>query len=408
MLDPERRCFVDLERQRVNRRAAPSERAVERWPPRLHERRRVRDEGLADDRREPEEACVRVVVSHPDGLPARTPPDQARRSRRRRDDTLHVGAVGHVARAGPAADPDCRPGRSSEPMHCGRWEPPESGPPALEERPAGWWVGRCDARIREPVPSLPHKGVPVGVYGSALRHSGREHPSFPCLPRFPRLTRTGENRGYARICATFTVYALCFCGFLLSGQSCPPYHLLAVAVAAVLLPFGCSVQPTIGRRSTPSPGSVDRTPRHPIRRRRDARARAGSAHALTITTTPPANYAVSFTLLGDALDATLDQNDGGRGRQGSRERRAPRAERVDDLPGPRVNQGRSIRRGRGRRQRQGVRHPPRAPRLRGKRPVTGWVASAVATTCAELAATLPGEADGALIEEAGPEEAPGR
>src|SRR5262245_41180068 len=33
----------------------------------------------------------------------------------------------------------------------------------------------------------------------------------------------------------------------------------------------------------------------------------GSVHTLTVTGSPPANYEMSFTLLGDALDATLDR-----------------------------------------------------------------------------------------------------
>jgi hypothetical protein len=123
----------------------------------------------------------------------------------------------------------------------------------------------------------------------------------------------------------------------------------------------------------------------------------GEAQVLSVHADPPDAYEVSFVLLGDALDATLDRTVTVADAQGraSVELRAPSSAttfrvRASLKDGPSTETAVSV-------SDVGFGSIRILPKYPGNREITEWVGSVVAhTSCAELG-PLPGEADGALI-----------
>jgi hypothetical protein len=134
---------------------------------------------------------------------------------------------------------------------------------------------------------------------------------------------------------------------------------------------------------------------------------AGELRKLTVVATPPARYAIDFSLLGDALDASLDrasvvaEADG----HASVVLRAPDAPATFHLRaaiknGPATELTISV-------SDQGFGDVRVVPVYAGTRHVTAWTASVVArTTCSALAASLPAEPPGAIVATADGSDAP--
>jgi hypothetical protein len=131
----------------------------------------------------------------------------------------------------------------------------------------------------------------------------------------------------------------------------------------------------------------------------------GELATLGITTSPPGPYEVSFYLVGNALDATLDRTTVVAGQDGSTEvtLRAPNrgttfSVRAVLKDGPSVEAVVAV-------SDEGFGTLRVRADYAGKRPVEAWVASALAgVTCADLAPTLPADPEGGIVVSGAPDE----
>ena len=124
----------------------------------------------------------------------------------------------------------------------------------------------------------------------------------------------------------------------------------------------------------------------------------GDIHAVTVVSSPPASYRMTFVLLGDALSASLDAttviaDDDGRATVNLRapDSAATFRLRASIEGGPSVELPIAV-------SNAGFGEVDIVPVYSGKRPVTQWTASVIAgTTCASIAQMLPNEPAGALV-----------
>jgi hypothetical protein len=129
----------------------------------------------------------------------------------------------------------------------------------------------------------------------------------------------------------------------------------------------------------------------------------GAAHTVAVIASPPGRSPIRFALLGDPLDASLDRtlvdlDSDGVAKVTLHAPNQPatfrlRASLLDEQgqPGPTAETGIAV-------SDQGFGSVRVLPQYTGKRAIDGWTASALArTTCAAIAASLPGEPDGALV-----------
>lgn len=131
----------------------------------------------------------------------------------------------------------------------------------------------------------------------------------------------------------------------------------------------------------------------------------GELATLRVTTSPPGPYEVSFYLVGNALDATLDRTTVVAASDGSAEvtLRAPNhgttfSVRAVLKDGPSVEAVVAV-------SDEGFGTLRVRASYAGKRPVESWIASAVAgVTCADLAPTLPADPEGGIVASAAPDE----
>lgn len=133
----------------------------------------------------------------------------------------------------------------------------------------------------------------------------------------------------------------------------------------------------------------------------------GEVRALSVTTSPPSEYEMYFTLLDAPGDASLDASHLFAGADGRAmvKLQAPSSPasfkvRASIKNGPSADLVVTV-------SKQGVGALQVVPVYDGQRPVETWVASVVAgTTCSDLAAKLPGETSGALVAAAPAPESP--
>lgn len=129
----------------------------------------------------------------------------------------------------------------------------------------------------------------------------------------------------------------------------------------------------------------------------------GEARTVTVVASPPGRSPIRFALLGDPLDASLDRtlvdpDSDGVAKVALHAPKQPATFRLrasmldeDGQPGPSAETGVAV-------SDQGFGSVHVLPQYTGQRAVHGWTASVVArTTCAAIAASLPGEPDGALV-----------
>lgn len=133
----------------------------------------------------------------------------------------------------------------------------------------------------------------------------------------------------------------------------------------------------------------------------------GELATVRVKGSPAAHYEVSFFLLGDALDASLDQTKVVADEQGaaSVQLRAPNSSTTFRLraaikDGPSVETAIAV-------SDKGFGTIHVVPVYEGKRDVTQWVASVVArTTCADIVKSLPADPEGAIVAKANAHEDP--
>ena len=175
---------------------------------------------------------------------------------------------------------------------------------------------------------------------------------------------------------------------------------LAAWISAVAL-VGCGSSDGAPSPSEPNKGLLGVNATLAFEQQGTLKLTPGKLAHLTIVTTPPDAYAISFRLVGDSLDASLDQSSAtaaGDGRV-TVALRAPNvattfAVRATIKDGPSADLVVSV-------SDKGYATLDVRPIYNGKRAVDVWVASAAAgTTCAALAATLPNDPEGALMNKA--------
>lgn len=172
---------------------------------------------------------------------------------------------------------------------------------------------------------------------------------------------------------------------------------LALAASA-LTPLSCTSPPSDDSTATGPTAIAGPDTKLSFDRSGTLTLAPGELSTITIRTSPPAAYSITLSLLGDSLNASLDQATVVASEQGQAAvvLRAPDVATTFRLRaslerGPSAELAVSV-------SDEGFGSVRVVPIYAGKRSIHEWTASVVArTTCAALASTLPGEAAGALI-----------